>query len=139
MLTNDQILDFEERYIPEPNSGCWLWLGYVNYDGYAYFSVNGKKRRAHRVSYILHKGNIPNELQIDHLCKVRSCVNPNHLEAVTAKVNTMRGDAGRHGKQNAYATHCRNGHPYSEDNTFFWKYNGTRGCKACYRKRMERQ
>ena len=81
-----------ERYsIPEPNSGCLLWTAKIDRDGYPRVWLDGKIRGAHRVVYELKNGPIPDGLQIDHLCRVRCCINPDHLEAVTPKANTNRG------------------------------------------------
>jgi hypothetical protein len=82
---------FQERYIPEPNTGCWLWLGFVKQNGYGRHYANSGDVYAHRFSYELHRGAIPDGLHIDHLCRVRCCVNPYHLEAVTQGENTLRG------------------------------------------------
>lgn len=70
---------FESKYIPEPNSGCWLWEAAVVQNGYGTISVNKGMRRAHRVSYELYVGNIPDNLMVLHKCDVRCCVNPDHL------------------------------------------------------------
>ena len=89
---------FETKYVPEPNSGCWLWLGILNNKGYGRFNAkyDGKKgqRYAHRVSYAHYKGLIPKELELDHLCRTPCCVNPEHLEAVTHAENLRRGNKG---------------------------------------------
>jgi len=81
-------------FVPEPNSGCWLWIGPVAPNGYGHYRPHGHGRprmvAAHRALYELEKGAIPPGLQIDHLCRVRSCVNPAHLEAVTASENQRR-------------------------------------------------
>ena len=82
--------------------GCWLWNGAKNGKGYGNF----RSRSAHVVSYEFSKGAVPTGLQIDHLCRVRNCVNPAHLEAVTALVNVKR----------AQITHCKWGHELSGDN-----------------------
>lgn len=81
-----------ERFEAKVNrSGeCWLWLGYINDKGYGSFSVEGKPKRAHRVSYELFVGEIPEGLELDHLCHTNACVNPKHLEAVTHQVNMSR-------------------------------------------------
>lgn len=97
---------FERLYEPEPNSGCWLWKG-ATACGYGYF----RHRPAHRFAYELYRGPIPEGLQLDHLCRVRSCVNPSHLEAVTQGVNLHRGETIA--ARNAAKTHCPKGHEYT--------------------------
>lgn len=83
---------FDHFYIPEPNSGCWLWIGSERESGgYGFIVRNGRSTAAHRVSYEMAKGPIPEGLVIDHLCRVHCCVNPDHLEAVTQLVNVRRG------------------------------------------------
>ena len=76
-------------------SGCWLWQGYKNPKGYGIAGHNGKICRAHRVMYEELVGPIPEGLDIDHLCRVRHCVNPDHLEPVTRRENILRGLHGR--------------------------------------------
>jgi hypothetical protein len=109
-----------------PN-GCWIWWGRCTEDGYGMFGTPYK--RAHRVAYEIFKGAIPDGLQIDHLCRVRRCVNPEHLEAVTSKENTLRGETIT--GLNAQKTHCPQGHPLEGDNLYL--YNGKRSCKECRR------
>jgi len=88
----------EAKSIPEPNSGCWLWLGEVNSAGYGRIARGnphyGYRTRilAHRASYEIAKGSIPDGMELDHLCRVRSCVNPDHLEPVNRSENNSRGD-----------------------------------------------
>lgn len=79
------------RIIPEPNSGCWLWLGGISERGYGRVAHNGKQYSAHRVSYEATFGAVPDGLVIDHLCRVHGCVNPHHLEVVTQRENIFRG------------------------------------------------
>ena len=75
---------------------CWIWLRRINDSGYGLATRNGKeKQRAHRVVYEMVKGKIPVGLTLDHLCRVRCCVNPSHLEPVTTGVNTRRGSVTR--------------------------------------------
>lgn len=106
---------------------CWLWTGSHQGDGYGRFYAQRKMQSAHRYSYELHVGPIPAGLQIDHLCRVPGCVNPAHLEAVTPRENTLRGQ-GITAVQ-ARRTHCPKGHPYDEENT---RLNGRkRFCRAC--------
>lgn len=74
--------------------GCWIWTACVEASGYGRMGWNGRATQAHRVSWSMWRGEIPKGLVIDHLCRVRSCVNPDHLEPVTAGVNSIRGLAG---------------------------------------------
>ncbi len=97
------------------------------------FSYLRKTVYAHRFSYRHHVGEIPEGLELDHLCRIRHCVNPLHLEPVTGKVNLMRGDT--HAAINASKTHCPYGHQYSGDNLRI-AYNGQRFCRACRKKYM---
>lgn len=69
---------------------CWEWTAYTNHDGYGEFQLNGKKERAHCLSYENAKGKIPDKLEIDHLCRNRKCVNADHLQAITHKENVRR-------------------------------------------------
>ena len=110
-------------------SGCWEWQGYRDRDGYGQFNVYRRQRmQAHRYSYEMIVGPIPDGLQIDHLCRNTSCVNPAHLEPVTCQVNLLRGETFQ--AKNAVKTHCPRGHEYTEDNTYRAK-NGSRSCRAC--------
>lgn len=89
--------------------GCWLWMKAVRPDGYGVFGPTpGRTVYAHRFSYELHRGPIPAGMVLDHLCRVRSCVNPAHLEAVTDRVNILRGVGMT--ALNARRTHCPRGH-----------------------------
>jgi hypothetical protein len=96
----------------DKRESCWLWTGCVtHFDRYARFVFNGKAQTAHRLTYIEAKGSIPSGLQLDHLCRVRHCVNPDHLEAVTRKENILRGEGPS--AQNARKKQCNNGHKFS--------------------------
>ncbi|OGR27289.1 MAG: hypothetical protein A2139_07850 [Desulfobacca sp. RBG_16_60_12] len=81
------------RLQPHPGTGCWLWQGEINRNGYGRVWVNGKRLMAHRVTYEAFHGPIAPGLVLDHLCKNRQCCNPDHLEPVTVRENTIRGDA----------------------------------------------
>ena len=79
---------FEEKFIPEPMSGCWLWTASVINEGYGRFEIGYKTVSAHRVSFALYKGEIPNGMHVLHSCDVKSCVNPEHLRVGTSQQNT---------------------------------------------------
>lgn len=113
----------------EPNTGCWLWTATCS-GGYGRYSLAGEMKNAHRVAYQALVGPIPKTLHMDHLCRVRSCCNPEHLEPVSPGENIRRGDTG---KLLADKTHCPQGHPYSGDNLFYDA--GARKCRTCARAR----
>lgn len=108
---------------------CWSWRPPLTKSGYGQIRISGKLQYSHRVSYVLARGLIPSGLTIDHLCRNRACVNPDHLEAVSLRTNTLRGESP-HAK-NARKTHCINGHALTRENTFRTKRPG-RACKACH-------
>jgi len=107
---------------------CWVWEGHVQSDGYPSFVILSKKVLAHRFSYEEFVGDIPEGLQLDHLCRNRRCVNPSHLEPVTCLENLMRGQTMN--VLNKLKTHCKNGHEYTKENTYL-RNNGWRYCKIC--------
>jgi hypothetical protein len=107
---------------------CWLWTAAKSSGGYGRLNVEGRLVQAHRLAYELLTGPIPPELDIDHLCRVHNCVNPDHLEPVTHAENTRRGNGGH--LQRA-KTHCPQGHEYTPENTRV--YQGRRHCRACHR------
>jgi hypothetical protein len=126
------------KTIPEPNSGCLLWLGPVNQFGYGRASIKGRKQVAHRAVYEMACGPVPDGLELDHLCRVRCCVNVAHLEPVTKQVNGLRGMAGvKSGAMQRAKTHCPEGHPYSGANLFL-RSSGRRECRTCMRARNRR-
>jgi hypothetical protein len=108
-------------------SYCWDWLAYTNYRGYGEVAYNGKKVNAYKLMYELFVQIVPEGLVLDHLCRRRICVNPDHLEPVTQEVNMSRG-------ANATKTHCKNGHEFAGHNLMVrTKKNGKtrRQCRTC--------
>lgn len=132
---HNTILDFWTSFDKEPNTECWNWTGYLAKDGYGYFSFRGKWLRAHRVSYILLHGGIPEGLELDHLCRNPACVYPNHLEAVTHRENILRGVSPA--AMNARLTHCLRGHLLTGEDIYRRKDTGgnARACNKCRRAR----
>lgn len=126
---------FDAKWIPEPNSGCWLWIA-TNRGGYGRVKFRGRLCEAHRVSWVLYRGDLPDNLDIDHKCRNRCCVNPDHLEPVSHRINVLRGVAPT--AVNAAKTRCVNGHEFSRENTIETvSAAGTvyRKCRECGRKR----
>jgi hypothetical protein len=113
--------------IVEAPDGCWLWTGYSDAKGYGRLNFNGRPQKAHRAVYEALVGPIPDGLQLDHLCRVRGCVNPAHLEPVTLAENVRRGLVGSINRQK---THCPRGHEYTVETTYT-SSAGKRHCKVC--------
>lgn len=119
-------------YVEKVPGGCWLWRGTIEASGYGRVGIGRTKNfMAHRVMYEMLVGPIPDGLQLDHLCRVRACVNPNHLEAVTPRVNSLRSE--NLCAQRARKTHCPKGHPYSGENLVITR-QGHRICRECRRR-----
>ena len=115
----------------EKTVDCWLWVAADNGNGYPVFSEGGENCYAHRYIYEQLNGLVPEELEIDHKCRVRNCVNPEHLEAVTHEENIRRAYE--------HVTHCPKGHEYNEENTrILTRGNGRRQCKVCDRESSPR-
>lgn len=122
------------RFLPEPNSGCWIWDAAVDDRGYGRISVRGYWRHAHRFLYENLVGQVPDGLELDHKCRMNCCVNPDHLEPVTHQENVRRaGAAGALGTKNKRKTHCPNGHEYSGGNLYRGGPSNTRYCRTCRR------
>lgn len=127
MFSLREIRRFLSRYVVLEN-GCWEWHHSKNYKGYGKFWYPGGAS-AHKFSYLLNIGPVPDGLVLDHICRKRDCVNPGHLRPITAAMNTLIGDGmgARHARQ----THCKNGHPFSSENTRVYKLRNGRKVRAC--------
>lgn len=129
---------FWEKVNKDGPEGCWLWTAYILVNGYGLFGLRKNKMiLAHRFAYQDAIDQIPSGLVIDHLCRVRHCVNPSHLEAVTQRENVRRGFGGAN---NSSKTHCPNGHEYTCENTYSAPCRpNSRYCRACRREKNRRQ
>lgn len=111
----------------DASGDCWLWTGHTAGGGYG--RTGWPVRMAHRVIFEALVGPIPARMTLDHLCRVPTCVNPDHLQVVSERDNILRGFAPP--ALNARKTHCRRGHPLAGENVTL--YRGTRRCRACQR------
>lgn len=130
LLQRRKIVACEDPTLKGP---CWCYTRYKNRNGYGKLRYQGKLWLAHRLAYFLKKGPIPENLEIDHLCSVRSCFNPDHLEATTHLINSLRGIGGI----NRYKETCKNGHKFDDENTIYKFRDGKlrqRQCVICKRK-----
>jgi hypothetical protein len=126
-MTRPAIDRFLDKILVPATGTCWLWGGARNWNGYGHFGISdGHTQLAHRFAYEFFVGPIPMGLQLDHLCRARHCVNPDHLEPVTNRENARRGAHG------LLVTHCPQGHLYSKDNTRIGD-KGERHCRTCER------
>lgn len=116
----------------EKTEACWLWTGARGRAGYGHFWSTAARQMttAHRFAYELLVGPIPPGLQIDHLCRNRRCVRPDHLEPVTTRENTFRSPLTQ-ASINAAKTHCKHGHPFDGANLYYAQ--GYRACRVCHR------
>lgn len=114
----------------EPTGFCWEWTGAHLQSGHGRFYVAGRVVQAHRFVYELLVGEIPDGMQLDHLCRNTSCVNPDHLEPVTHAENLRRSPVRGWAK-----THCAKGHAFTKETTYIRPGNGRRMCKVCYHER----
>ena len=119
-MTTEQLARFMAKV--RQGEGCWEWIGYLHPSGYGYVNIDGQPSTAHRRLYEHVNGPVDRGMHVDHLCRNRACVRPDHLEAVTPHENSLRGMI-------ATRSSCAAGHPYDE-NTYRHP-NGDRRCRAC--------
>lgn len=126
-LTNADVRRFWKKVRKTPS--CWLWSGALSNKGYGSFYFGGRRYKrnylAHRVAFTLLVGSIPSDLEIDHLCRTTSCVNPAHLALVTHQQNMRRSVT-------ATKTHCEHGHLRNKKNTYL-RPDGSPVCRLCHR------
>jgi hypothetical protein len=126
---------FEGKFVKGDIDECWEWQAGIAKSGYGQImtgdaEIGFKPGLAHRLSYTFYIGPIPENFTIDHKCKNKKCVNPNHLQPLSFE------DHGRKDNQNVNKTHCQNGHPFDEENTYSWDGNDYRQCKICKKERQ---
>lgn len=140
------ILPFKfPRYVPAiervllrsvvDENGCWLYQGSLDAGGYSVLRAGSKNERGHRVTWQTLNGPVPVDRHLDHLCRVRSCVNVYHLEPVTVAENTFGRALWANGLPKA--THCQRGHEMTEANTYIRPDSGDRQCRSCIQRRTE--
>jgi len=130
MKVQEVLAKLEQNSIRMPFSGCQVWLGSVADHGYGRIRIDGVLHKVHRLSYEIHKGEIPSGLLVCHTCDVRCCLNPEHLFLGTNQDNRI--DASNKGR--LHVEFCKNGHPATPENRYM--YTGTtKGsyCKVCRR------
>jgi hypothetical protein len=121
-LTPTELQRFNSKWVKKGQ--CWLWTGPLDRDGYGTFFFRRLPRRAHRVAWFMVNGDLKEGMYINHTCRNRHCVNPQHLNLVTASENAMR-DSASIPYLNSQKTHCPKGHDYDR------KYGKQRYCSIC--------
>jgi hypothetical protein len=121
------------RRVSVIGDGCWLWRGPVDPRfGYARTTLHGLRMGVHEAAHRMFIGDIDEGLELDHLCRVRHCCNPQHLEAVTREENMRRMRHPWPTEPTSFKTRCVNGHEYTDDNTYV-RRDGDKYCRTCAR------
>jgi hypothetical protein len=128
-FTSEEMVRFNAKW--KKKGDCHMWLGALDKDGYGTFFFRRLNRRAHRVAWYGSKGDIPSGLVVNHTCRNRNCVNPSHLQAITATENNLR-DSSSVGYINSQKTSCPKGHAYDR------KYGKQRYCSICEAEKTRR-
>jgi len=116
----------------DKTDGCWFWKAATLQNGYGVFNLRGTIAYAHRIAYLAAKGTISETLVVDHICRTRNCVNPNHMREITRGENVSIGRNALREK-----THCVNGHPFSGHNMCRVGRRQYRACRICHQRRNE--
>lgn len=135
------IARFKSRVRVDSLTGCWLWTGRLGNHGYGQFDWQNKSWQAHRASYVLHRGEIPQGKYVLHGCDTPNCVNPEHLrlgDQFDNMADMWSRGRGRSGWDHAAQTHCKHGHSFTLENTLRDR-RGNRRCRECSRQRCERK
>lgn len=129
---------FNLKWMPEPNTGCWLWIGAIKNHNYGYVQYQNKPYLAHRFSWLLFKGKIPDHMKICHTCDTTLCVNPSHL-FIGTQADNVRDMIKKKRHHASLKEKCKRGYSFLPENLIFHK-NGSkmrRLCKTCYNQRKK--
>lgn len=130
-LTDAERTRFASKYDVQRGTGCWVWRGPLDRDGYGTFHLRRLTRRAHRVGWYDLRGPIPEGMVVNHACRNRRCVNPQHMELTTPRENALR-DTTSVAAINGRKTHCPRGHEYDR------QYGSRRSCSICEKAKKKR-
>jgi len=141
--TNNNMIDLEKRFFNKIDiessspTGCWDWGACKDSSGYGQFKIDGKQYPAHRVSFeYFHNRKIKLGYLLDHMCRNRACVRPDHLREVTPQINSIENNNGRAAINNAKIC-CINGHKFIKENTYI-RPSGGRKCRICMKEQAEK-